>query len=228
MAIDAQDLQVQFVLSQPHVARGNILSRDLPRQIRIVLCLGGCSVSRPAFRCSSQSLPGLLWALSYDGHNAILRTRYLPPDPSLPAHGFTPKGAQSGEAIAVIDGELLIGRSWRAVDYTARSTGWHLFTLPSENLLRKDTMLHRWGCDIFRQQNSRGRSYRILIPIWAIVLPALILPGAWYRSYARQRANRLKSGLCHYCETDVSGAVSGICPNCGTFISRADALPSTS
>jgi hypothetical protein len=160
-----------------------------------------------------------LWASSYDGHNAILRTRYLPPDLSLPAPAFTPRATQSGEAIAVIEGELMIGRSWRAIDYVGQSSGWHLFTLPSENLIRQDTFLHRLGWDFTRQKTPRGRSVRLLAPMWAIVLPTLILPAGWYWSYSRRRANLPRQGLCDFCAADVSDVVSGICPNCGTSIS---------
>jgi hypothetical protein len=67
----------------------------------------------------------------------------------------------------------------------------------------------------------RGRSVghlgRILaVPDWFLYLVFLILPAVWFR-WGR---GRLREGFCVKCGYNLTGNVSGVCPECGTVISK--------
>ena len=56
---------------------------------------------------------------------------------------------------------------------------------------------------------------RVFIPLW-IPLIAFAIPTAiiWYRDRRRPK------GGCHTCDYDLTGNVSGVCPECGTEVER--------
>ena len=59
------------------------------------------------------------------------------------------------------------------------------------------------------------------IPLWLAALPVVALAaGGFYVLYARDEAHRLRrerdrKGLCLHCGYDLTGNVSGVCPECG-------------
>jgi hypothetical protein len=58
-----------------------------------------------------------------------------------------------------------------------------------------------------------------LIPHWSIALMFVVLPAAWLLQWAKAR--RLpKAGQCRTCRYDLTGNISGVCPECGTPISQ--------
>ena len=63
--------------------------------------------------------------------------------------------------------------------------------------------------------------YRLLrIPYWFLVL-AILLPGPWWmrRSIrAWRKESRIRHGLCVTCGYNLTGNVSGVCPECGATI----------
>ena len=57
-----------------------------------------------------------------------------------------------------------------------------------------------------------------LIAIWAIGVPASLI-GVWLVSvWSRhmRRAARTRRGRCAFCNYDLTGNLSGVCPECGT------------
>ena len=57
------------------------------------------------------------------------------------------------------------------------------------------------------------------IPLWIIALLLAAYPlYVWARGPHVRRRHRLKHGLCLECGYDLTGNVSGICPECGTLI----------
>ncbi|MCH8243527.1 MAG: hypothetical protein IH897_13095 [Planctomycetes bacterium] len=56
----------------------------------------------------------------------------------------------------------------------------------------------------------------LFVPVWLLVVavgfPTAIL---WWRD------RRLKAGFCKVCKYDLTGNVSGTCPECGTAVGRA-------
>lgn len=52
------------------------------------------------------------------------------------------------------------------------------------------------------------------IPFWPLLLLFMLLPVLWAVGAARQRRNR-RIGLCPSCGYDLTGNVSGVCPECG-------------
>lgn len=56
------------------------------------------------------------------------------------------------------------------------------------------------------------------VPDWAIVVVLALLPAAWSTRTVRGlavRRRRLAVGACHVCRYDLTGNVSGVCPECG-------------
>ena len=64
---------------------------------------------------------------------------------------------------------------------------------------------------------SRSLAYTdtwVLVPHWMVAAAGVVLPGAWvYRSVRDRRRRRL--GRCPGCGYDLTGNVSGVCPECG-------------
>lgn len=159
-----------------------------------------------------------LWTLSYDGHNSIFRTRFLPADPASAQVDPARRAIRSTDLIAVVDGELVLGSS-RAPAFDVRpSSGWHVFTLPSHNLIADDAFLHRMGLGIFRQTTPRGKTTRFLVPMWAVVGATMILPAWWYFRWSRKRERRVNS--CTSCGHVLANLDGNNCPNCSAPIAR--------
>jgi hypothetical protein len=75
------------------------------------------------------------------------------------------------------------------------------------------------GFNLWREK-AVGWSFREWdFPLWPIAVATAILP---LRSYARRR-RALRAGLCATCNYNLTGNVSGVCPECGTIVvPRAD------
>lgn len=61
--------------------------------------------------------------------------------------------------------------------------------------------------------------YRLIAPAWAIaslfaLLPAIRLSGWWRKRHS------LRAGLCPSCSYDLTGNLSGVCPECGTAVAN--------
>lgn len=69
-----------------------------------------------------------------------------------------------------------------------------------------------------QRRNARlGTLHAIaVVPFWAIAAATAALPLAWTTARLRSRARRHPYGLCRNCGYDLTGNVSGICPECGT------------
>lgn len=67
--------------------------------------------------------------------------------------------------------------------------------------------MDRYGLSLPR---SRKGGAELEIPLW---LPFVIAaaPAAWLWSHTRQRP----AGRCEHCDYDLTGNISGICPECG-------------
>ena len=57
------------------------------------------------------------------------------------------------------------------------------------------------------------------IPCWLPCATAAILPAVWLRRRQRERGAVRRGVLCPICDYDLTGNVSGICPECGTPLS---------
>ena len=56
-------------------------------------------------------------------------------------------------------------------------------------------------------------STRLYVRLWAIGLAFAIAPAAWILRFAMKR--RIKPGCCAACGYDLTGNISGVCPECG-------------
>jgi hypothetical protein len=57
---------------------------------------------------------------------------------------------------------------------------------------------------------------------WFLLLIFAVLPALWLRK--RMSRLRLKDGMCPSCGYDLTGNVSGVCPECGKLISKREIL----
>jgi len=62
------------------------------------------------------------------------------------------------------------------------------------------------------------------VPVWALFVLTAALPCAWTRGYLKcLRSARDCDGVCRICSYDLTGNVSGVCPECGVAVGKAGA-----
>ena len=59
----------------------------------------------------------------------------------------------------------------------------------------------------------------VTVPLWALAVLAALLPAARLPPYARRRS-RTRRGVCPRCAYNLTGNVSGVCPECGSSAAR--------
>jgi len=70
-----------------------------------------------------------------------------------------------------------------------------------------------WNLGFGRERGGMTPGYSYYIPYWFICAVAGILPVVWLR-----RRGRLREGHCPACHYDLTGNVSGVCPECGAAV----------
>jgi len=83
------------------------------------------------------------------------------------------------------------------------------------------SMISKLRGEVFRADASRTPTAEALVhfPLWAPVLLFVIYPTiAFVRSPVRRRHHRRKRGLCIRCGYNLTGNVTGVCPECGNPI----------
>ncbi|HEV2688413.1 MAG TPA: hypothetical protein VGV35_07655, partial [Bryobacteraceae bacterium] len=106
--------------------------------------------------------------------------------------------------------------------------GWHL---------SHDDLMTRGGPYVVFVNGSSQTSYFIsyagqihskgvTLPYWIIILVTAIAPAFWLREDLSRR-RRLRIGLCQSCGYNLTGNTSGVCPECGTAIGKAEPLQSS-
>jgi hypothetical protein len=59
-----------------------------------------------------------------------------------------------------------------------------------------------------------------IVPLWFVALVTVAMPMAWLRPVGRvRRWHKRRPGRCSHCCYDLSGNVSGVCPECGNSVS---------
>ena len=110
-----------------------------------------------------------------------------------------------------------IGRSslWLGVEKGRVVVFWHRwFWLPSRKGWNEDAHSSQWpqrlGMDAPDLIRSRGGAYGVRVPFW-ILFAMITIPTAflWHRD------RRPPKGHCQTCGYDLTGNVSGVCPECG-------------
>ena len=72
----------------------------------------------------------------------------------------------------------------------------------------------RWRPSVFRL----GTSMTLSTPLWLVVVVFAAYPVIIFMQGSLQRLRRRRKGLCVTCEYDLTGNISGVCPECGTPI----------
>jgi hypothetical protein len=65
---------------------------------------------------------------------------------------------------------------------------------------------------------------RLIVPLWGPVALLLAYPALAFLSGALRRHRRRKKGLCQNCGYNLTGNVSGVCPECGGKVDPRSAL----
>ena len=85
----------------------------------------------------------------------------------------------------------------------------------------------RWLMNIFGigwgSYNQPYRIHSVVFPAWIPVIFTAILPALWM--IRRYRSRPYPPGFCQKCGYNLTGNVSGICPECGTAIAAIPAKP---
>jgi len=94
----------------------------------------------------------------------------------------------------------------------------HLKMHPSDLTIRRDSDLddriywNRWGVIVIRgHEMSFPTTWKVLFPIWPGVVIAAGLPSIWIKT---RRQKPVAAGCCT-CGYNLTGNMSGICPECG-------------
>jgi hypothetical protein len=73
------------------------------------------------------------------------------------------------------------------------------------------------GVQYYDSDDGANRIRGVVIPLWVVVVLFAALPGVRAPGMVRRRHTRLRArrGLCPRCGYDLTGNVSGVCPECG-------------
>ena len=118
---------------------------------------------------------------------------------------------QSYQGISLLQGRL---KGWVVMqNMRDRPEVWHADTVPIGTVRAGGGWISN-----FDSIQSPGYSHRsLMVPLW-FACPLTALPTAlWIFSFARRR-RLIRSGHCVVCGYNLTGNVSGKCPECGTVI----------
>jgi hypothetical protein len=90
---------------------------------------------------------------------------------------------------------------------------------------RPHSLTSRLGFDAANVHYPTWAISGVLAPAWFLALVAAALPAAWVLRWRRRRRIR-RPGLCRSCGYDLTGNLSGVCPECGTGAPAAPGAPS--
>jgi len=144
-----------------------------------------------------------------------------------------------GDRCSVISsrGTLLFEHHLNEVYYGGKvPAGWEIRSAPASTDFRtarweNPAVEHRvfgYGVVVNRgtvgptQQSARRgawRNFALIIPYWPLVLTAAVLPAVALLRIRRARA-RGRVGRCTACGYDLTGNVSGVCPECGVLLGQ--------
>jgi hypothetical protein len=120
--------------------------------------------------------------------------------------------AQGIRAVYVESGEVGFTQAMAPWWHNGRAQGWRLSPRQS---LRK-LLYHSVWVPSIERLDPFGLMVRLplWLPLCALLVPTLLL---WRRDRRRPRP-----GFCRQCDYDLTGNVSGICPECGTPLTEAE------
>ena len=98
----------------------------------------------------------------------------------------------------------------------ASEVGWSREAVTPEPMPPGDTPLKRLGFDVFWEPGLK----QVLLPAWAVAAPAAV-PLVLSTIGAVRRRRRDRRHLCRSCGYDLTGNVSGVCPECGISVAGA-------
>ena len=170
-----------------------------------------------------------LWVRSDSGSDWVSFEKVRPPleEPGTRYFGAsTLPGAVTFEASRTVYGVrefprqwwARVDRGWTATCGRTANTGG---TQGAMTALRSSELflgIRSWDQSIISP--SQGETFRArgaIVPLWIITVLTLVTPAVWSARWyrARRRQRRRRAGLCPDCAYDLTGNVSGACPECG-------------
>ena len=118
---------------------------------------------------------------------------------------------------------------WDTGEWPGESSGFHHLGYPAQSgehplaraRLRFAGFGVRDGVSAIDQTNTTFSRFRVvMLPTWFVALATAILPVAWLRRERRRRlrAFRAARACCLACGYDLTGNISGVCPECGAQV----------
>jgi len=92
----------------------------------------------------------------------------------------------------------------------AKEKSWERMSEPVDDLW----FVSSYPTPVILSFDHRDRWFRIATPFWVVAAASIITPALWLWKYGRQRFDRRDA--CRACSYNLTGNVSGICPECGT------------
>lgn len=96
---------------------------------------------------------------------------------------------------------------------------WHVSMRPITLVWDDPTVLNRARRIAFLTFSSSPPERFVIVPLWLLASCAAVLPTV--RVLRRRRPTRARLGLCPRCRYNLTGNVSGVCPECGTPVAAA-------
>lgn len=105
---------------------------------------------------------------------------------------------------------------------------WATFSDAGNTQFKVTALTHRThrqclGVHFFARDPRLPSYWTVIVPFWLAASVSCLLPlraiAVWWR---RHRRGRPQAGACRRCRYDLTGNLSGVCPECGSAIAKGD------
>jgi hypothetical protein len=162
------------------------------------------------------AVTAVLWVRSYSRADLVFDTRYFPADRTAARNALSPQLIHRDTIIWTFRGEFMFitGRH-RSAGYRHVDSAWNWQSFPFVQYIPGPSAISHFGFSFDEERQRDGSWIGFGIPLW-IIIPFTVIAPICLLSNWRQSRSRLGAGRCTSCAYNLTGNVSGICPECGT------------